>query len=266
MAAVEFAPGDGLDVAKMPGHWLLARLGKRVLRPGGLRLTTTMIDALAISREDRVVEFAPGLGLTASLILARLPLHYTGVERDAAAASALSHRIAGETSEVIHRSADATDLGSESATIVCGEAILSMQTASTKRKIVDEAFRLLRPGGRYGIHELSLVPDPVAPDVRDRIEKDLSSSIHVGARPLTRNEWCALLREAGFTIEASFEAPMHLLRFGRLVQDEGIGRTMTFLWNVLRDSRARRRVLEMAAVFRRHQQHLGAIAVIARRP
>jgi len=30
-------PGSDLDVAKMPGHWLLARLGKRVLRPGGLR-------------------------------------------------------------------------------------------------------------------------------------------------------------------------------------------------------------------------------------
>ena len=28
-------PGSELDVAKMPGHWLLARLGKRVLRPGG---------------------------------------------------------------------------------------------------------------------------------------------------------------------------------------------------------------------------------------
>lgn len=26
-------PGSDLDVAKMPGHWLVARLGKHLLRP-----------------------------------------------------------------------------------------------------------------------------------------------------------------------------------------------------------------------------------------
>ncbi len=33
------ALGAGLDPAKMPGRLLLARLGKRVLRPGGRELT-----------------------------------------------------------------------------------------------------------------------------------------------------------------------------------------------------------------------------------
>ena len=28
-------PGNELAVDRMPGHWLLARMGKRVLRPGG---------------------------------------------------------------------------------------------------------------------------------------------------------------------------------------------------------------------------------------
>ena len=32
-------PGEGLKTEKMPGHWVLARLGKRVLRPGGMELT-----------------------------------------------------------------------------------------------------------------------------------------------------------------------------------------------------------------------------------
>ena len=29
--------------AIMPGHWLLARLGKRVLRPGGTAMTTQLL-------------------------------------------------------------------------------------------------------------------------------------------------------------------------------------------------------------------------------
>lgn len=49
-------PGDDLDVAKMPGHWLLAHLGKRVLRPGGLRLTQALLDGLAIGPADEMVE------------------------------------------------------------------------------------------------------------------------------------------------------------------------------------------------------------------
>ena len=49
---------------KMPGHWLLAKLGKRVLRPGGLELTRVMLKRLDIQSCDAVVEFAPGLGVT----------------------------------------------------------------------------------------------------------------------------------------------------------------------------------------------------------
>lgn len=33
LAKAGLLPGEGLDASKMPGHWLLARLGKRVLRP-----------------------------------------------------------------------------------------------------------------------------------------------------------------------------------------------------------------------------------------
>ncbi|MFP4173650.1 MAG: SAM-dependent methyltransferase, partial [Candidatus Hydrogenedentota bacterium] len=33
---------------RMPGHWVLAQMGKRVLRPGGMELTRAMLEALAI--------------------------------------------------------------------------------------------------------------------------------------------------------------------------------------------------------------------------
>ena len=41
------------------GHWLLARLGKRVLRPGGMHLTRALLADAGVSNAD-VVEFAPG--------------------------------------------------------------------------------------------------------------------------------------------------------------------------------------------------------------
>ena len=67
-------------IEDVPGHWLLARLGKRVLRPGGRELTEQMLQALPLAGRD-VVELAPGLGLTAREILAREPGSYVGWTR-----------------------------------------------------------------------------------------------------------------------------------------------------------------------------------------
>jgi hypothetical protein len=53
VSATNHLPGQHLDSARMPGHWLLSRLGKRVLRPGGLELTRQMLEALNILAEDQ---------------------------------------------------------------------------------------------------------------------------------------------------------------------------------------------------------------------
>lgn len=74
-----------LNYEKMPGHWLLASLGKTVLRPGGIQMTCQMLQHLAIKEQDYVVEFAPGLGTTAKMTLAKNPT-YIAVERDEEAA------------------------------------------------------------------------------------------------------------------------------------------------------------------------------------
>src|ERR1700719_291804 len=80
-------PGEALKAEKMPGHWLLARLGKRVLRPGGRQLTFRMIEALNVSPSDAVIAFAPCPGDTARLTLKQKPSSYTAVERDKDAAA-----------------------------------------------------------------------------------------------------------------------------------------------------------------------------------
>ncbi|MGE5191589.1 MAG: class I SAM-dependent methyltransferase [Deltaproteobacteria bacterium] len=251
---------------KMPGHWLLARMGKRVLRPGGLELTRRLLDELAISGSDDVVEFAPGLGITANLTLAREPNSYTAIERNPEAAGAVATRLSGPRRRCILGTAEQTGLPDGSASVVYGEAMLSMQPAGTRSRIVAEAARLLRAGGRYGIHELCLVPDDVDRGTRDAIQRGLSDEIHVGVRPLTAREWRELLQAAGLTVVAESTAPMHLLERARLVRDEGWLRAIRFVWNVCRHASARRRVLAMRKIFRRHRDNLAAIALVAAKP
>jgi SAM-dependent methyltransferase len=260
-------PGGELDVEKMPGHWLLARLGKRVLRPGGIELTRALLGELMIGSADEVVEFAPGLGVTARMILQREPQRYTGVERDAKAAQWTARQLPSnpDVSVVVGR-ADQTSLPAASASVVVGEAMLSMQTAEHKRLIAAEAFRLLRPGGRYGIHELAVVPDDMPVDHQREIDRALSSVIHVGARPLPAREWKALLEGVGFRVIAIGYAPIHLLRPLRLIRDEGIVGSLRLAKNLMVDNAARRRVLAMRWVFERYRRNLNAIYIVARKP
>jgi ubiquinone/menaquinone biosynthesis C-methylase UbiE len=259
-------PGATLDMARMPGHWLLARMGKRVLRPGGLELTRRMLDGLAITAGDAVVEFAPGLGVTARLVLERQPLAYTGIERDEAAAANVRRLLTNPAYRCLIGTAEETGLESASASVVFGEAMLTMHTPGQKARIVREAYRILKPGGRYGIHELSLIPDTVSETVKEMVMRDLSAAIHVGARPLTSSEWRAVLEAEGFQVQAEFAAPMHLLEPKRMVQDEGLGRALRILFNIARTPAARQRILAMRKVFRTHAAHLAAIALVAVKP
>jgi SAM-dependent methyltransferase len=256
-------PGEGLKTEKMPGHWVLARLGKRVLRPGGMELTRRLLERLAINTSDDVVEFAPGMGSTARFTLALKPSSYTAVERDEAAANTVGEYLAGPSQKCVVGSASETGLPAESATIVYGEAMLTMQTEDAKRSIVREAHRLLKHGGRYGIHEMCLLHDALNDEQRNEVERSLTGVVHHGVRPLTIAEWRGLLESEGFEIEGVETASMRLLEPGRIIKDEGIASAIHFFLNVLRDGAARQRILEMRKTFRRNRKHIGAVALVS---
>lgn len=264
MATNSLLIGRDLDTNRMPGHWLLARLGKCVLRPGGVELTRRMLHGLAVGADDDVVEFAPGLGLTAMEVLRAHPRTYVAVERDAQAAERLRNALGA--ARCVCGSAGDTGLPAACATAVYGEAMLSMQTPEQKTRIVCEAFRLLRPAGRYGIHELCAVPDDLPEGVLREMERRMSLNIHVGVRLLTPRQWRRLLEDAGFTVVYEVRAPMHLLEPARVIRDEGIARTVRIGWNLLRDPQARARVGQMRSLFRDYRTHLQAVAFVARKP
>lgn len=254
------------ELSRMPGHWMLARMGKRVLRPGGLELTRKLLHHLKIEPEDSVVEFAPGLGMTTRLALTNQPRRYIAVERDADAAKNMRQLLARPEWQCIKGDAAETGLPAESASVVYGEAMLSMHGQRQKAAIVREAFRLLQPGGCYGIHELAITPDDAPLIIKNVLTRELSDSIRVGARPLTVEEWKTLFESEGFVVETVELAPMHLLEPMRLIHDEGFFRACRFAWNIWRTPVARHRVVRMRRVFRRYQKNLHAVMLVARKP
>ena len=241
-------------------------MGKRVLRPGGRELTDDLVDRLGVTSEDDVVEFAPGMGHTAERLLEAGPNSYTGVELDSEAASRLADELEGPDRQVVVGNAGATDLNAASADVVIGEAMLTMQPDDGKAEIVGEANRLLRPGGRYGIHEMSLRPKGLDEATMSRIHDDLSEVLKVNARPVTAERWAAILEAAGFETVWRTRVPMGLLDPRRLVADEGLLGALRFGFNVATTPPARRRIGAMRDVFERYEDHLEAIAIVAKTP
>lgn len=242
-------PLSDRDDDHMQGHWLLARLGKRVLRPGGVELTRTLLARAEVTDAD-VLELAPGLGRTAAEILARNPRSYVGAESDPNAANLVRHVLAGRGDVRVTDAAD-TGLSDASADVVIGEAMLTMQGNAAKHTIVAE---------------LALVPDDVAEQVRTDLRQSLARALKVNARPLTVAEWSHLLAGHGLVVEHVVTASMALLQPRRVIADEGLLGALRFAGNLLIHRAARRRVLLMRHTFRRHRERLTAVAIVAHKP
>ncbi|MDR7329628.1 class I SAM-dependent methyltransferase [Corynebacterium guangdongense] len=256
-------PGHDRPVDKLGGHWILARVGKKVLRPGGRETTDYLLAHSPIAGHD-VIEFAPGLGVTAAALLERGPASYVGVDADPHAAAQLQSRIPATARTVVADCA-ATGLPAASADVVIGEAMLTMQTDRNKLAIMREAHRLLRPGGVYAIHEMGLAPEAIPEAVKVDIRKALARSIRVNSRPLTLGEWARLADEAGFDVVSVHDTSMGLLDPTRMLADEGVLGTVRIIINIARQPDVRRRVLDMRRVFLANRDHLRGVGLILRK-
>lgn len=251
------------DVEKEQSHWFLAKMGKKVLRPGGRELTERLIEFLEVNPKDEVVEFAPGLGDTAKLVLHSHPKSYVGVEREEEHIQRLQKKLKGDNVRFIQGNAAHTGLASESVNKVFGEAMLSMHADHRKIEIISEAARLLKKGGWYAIHELELRPADMPEEQKAEIKKDLAVASRVNARPLNILEWKELLESQGFKILKMERKPMRLLEPSRLIDDEGLLGTLKIGFNVITTPKAKKRINELRKVFKKHKGHINALAILA---
>lgn len=251
------------DVSKIESHQLLAKIGKRVLRPGGKEMTIKLVEDLKITPQDKIVEFAPGLGFTALLALKKHPKSYIGVEMDEKHVESLRNKITGENIRFIQGDAESTGLETESQDKIFGEAMLSMHANQRKSRIIKEASRILKKGGLYAIHELELNLKDIELGKEEGIQKDLALVSKVNARPLTLAEWSRLLEEEGFKIIKIERSPLRVLEPSRIIDDEGFFRALKIGMNVMTHPKARKRILEMRRTFKTHDKYLNAIAILA---
>ncbi|MCB9935646.1 MAG: methyltransferase domain-containing protein [Planctomycetes bacterium] len=171
----------------------LASLGKTELKPGGSYATGALLRMLELGRHEHLLVVGPHAGNTA--LFASMTTGATTealvkeegekvTEGDPALKRRSTARV-GKAEEMPF-----ADNRFDAALI---EATLAYQTEPQRVATLKEAFRVLNPGGRVGLHELCW-RQPPTPEV----EQCLGAVWRGDIRPLVVRGWWDLLEEAGF--------------------------------------------------------------------
>ncbi len=245
-----------INFSTAPGHQVLAAVGKKALRPGGRAATEQLFEWANFKPGETVLELASGLGESAILLAKRYGVTVLGIEKNPDSVAIAQSRVkeAGLESQVQIISGDIFHLESISDQFdyVLAEAILTMQSAIAKAKIMQGVHDRLKPGGCFLSHELLAIHEA-------ELHRVLSTTIRVNATPLSRDNWMATFIAAELQVKQVQTGSMRLLSLPHMIRDEGIINTLRIMWNVLRQPLLRARVLAMRQVFQQYQQDLGYI-------
>lgn len=254
-----------LDFHTAPGHQILAAAGKQTLRPGGRAATEQLFAWADFQVGESVLELAASFGYSAIALARRYGVRVVGIEKNPdsvararanVAAAGLSDRV-----EIVEGDIFQLENLAEQFDYVLAEAILTMQSAPAKAKIIAGICDRLKPNGLFLSHELLVAGTNAA-----AINRDLTATIRVNASPLSGNDWIAACQEAGLIVQHHSTGAMTLLNPLRIAREEGFSTLLAIGWNMLTRPVLRQRILSMGQVFNRYGSDLGYIVFCAQKP
>jgi cyclopropane fatty-acyl-phospholipid synthase-like methyltransferase len=246
-----------------PGHQVMAAAGKKILRPGSKAATEQLFHWAQFQPGETVLELAASFGHSAIALAKQYGVRVVGIEKkpESVARARANIQAAGLEEQVQVIEGDIFHLEQIPGQFdyVLAEAILTMQSAMGKAKILQDIGDRLKPGCKFLFHEM------LVNDREDEIHHALAAAIRVNATPLSAVEWIAACETAGLQVLQHHTGAMRLLNPAQIVQDEGFLDAIKFFWNGLTHPPVRDRLLTMQHVFRQYEQELGYIVLCAER-
>lgn len=179
--------------------------------PGGLALTRRLASTLRLRPGQSVADIASGTGTTAFLLATEFAVHVGGIDLSevavAAATAKAAHAGLGDVVSFHVGDAERLPLPDQSVDAVICECALCI--FPDKAAAAVEMARVLKPGGRVGVTDVTLDPD--------RLDAGLASlagwvACLADARPLSH--YCEYLEQAGLEVshtETHDEALAHMI-------------------------------------------------------
>ena len=186
-----------------------------VFHPGGLALTHRLGEVIGLNPDSHVLDVACGRGASAVHLARQFGCHVTGLDYGVEnVAGAQAHAAeSGVAQLTVFRQGDAEQLPFEGGTFDAVVSECSFCTFPDKVTAAREFVRVLKPGGRLGLTDMTLhgrLPDEIA---------NLLAWVACVAGAATPEDYVAMLEAAGFVDfliedqgEALFEMVMDVRR------------------------------------------------------
>ncbi len=244
------------------GHTFLASLGKTRLRPGGIDASEWLINQAQFTSSHHVLEIACNMATTAIEIADKYGCQIVAVDMDDQALANAKRNI--DNAQLTHliqltkANGFSLPFPDETFDVVINEAMLTMYGDKAKSKLVQEYFRVLKPGGLLLTHDIMKSNDEVD-------KKNLVGVVQSNVAPMFKQEWHDLFIDVGFSaVEMKFGA-MSLLSPIGLLRDEGLLTTAKIIKNGLKNKSNRTRFLSMFKFFRSNRKNLNYIACCSKK-
>ncbi len=231
-------------------------IGLSVLHPGGLNATDTLLAQLDISTDSRILDIACGKGTTGIHIAKKYGCRVTGID--------ISEELIAHGKEQVLKEG----VG-ELVTLEVGDALTLPFNAGEfdytlsqavlilipdKLKAINEAVRVVKPGGKAGWIELSWKKNPseeLLTDMAKIISESWMSNIE------TFENWEKIFRKADITKFMVFKSSMEFQGMKGMIYDDGFLNSLKIMSKFLINSDTRERIGALNDFFSRYHDFFG---------
>ena len=189
------------------------------LHPGGLGLTNQLGRLMGLRRGYIVADLASAQGVSAQALSRVFHCNVLGVEFGAEAVRH-AYDAAPDESQAHFVRGDAESLPLRSKAFDAAVCECSMSLFINKAQAVAETARLLRPGGRFGLSDVTIQPGSLPPGLEGELGQVLCMT-----DALTIDGYVSLLENGGFTVIERLDASGEIVK----ILDEVEGKLAAFL-------------------------------------
>lgn len=231
-------------------------VGLKILHPGGKIGTKQLLGPLGLKRGMKVLDIACGKGRNSVDIAKKYGCMVVGIDIldnsiEEARKYAKKHNVE-HLVNFIKADAENLPFPDNEFNITIAQAMLIL--VNNKSKVVCEALRVLKPGGKSGWIELSWKSQPDK-EFSNRASREICAKCI--ANVVTFDEWKKLFTESGFLNVKVARYDMNYRGFFRMIQDEGFLNGLKVMYRYMTKSKIRNRMKRLSTFFKTNPEYTG---------
>jgi predicted O-methyltransferase YrrM len=252
------------SVPSVSGSVILEATGKTVLRPGGQKATTQLLQWAQFQPQQTILELRSGIGTRAIAMARQYQVQVIGFEQNPKNVAIAQARIrkAGLTRQIqiLPGCLEQEQRFAQAFDYILAETMLTLRSKAEKVEMLRCIYRALKPGGYLLSHELM-----VHRLLKEEIQQVFLNVSHLNVNLLARAEWLDTYLDNGIEPIHCMTGEVEMLSPRQIICDEGWMRAGQIFWKLLTHRNLRSRISAIHRIFHEYSAVFGYLVVCAQR-